>query len=765
MAFGATTKIAFITDGPVIDIEGGASPLETLIKNELHELTTGKSNVSFVDPEEYVGDWTRESVEALVAKALNDKKVDMVIANGIIASRVVIGYESLPKPVFISFLIEPSPDFVQSTGKGSGVKNLYYANLGSTFADDARIFKEIVPHKELTVLCGPSVRANGSMAEDFVKTAGSDGTRVKLKVIENTMESIDRLVLDSEAVLVLPMPQLSRIKMISLITKINERKIPSFAYVRGQYVEDGLMATYLPEHFIERIGRRTALNIRKVIEGEKPENLTTELEFERRVILNVGTAKMIGVAPSWSVMADATLINEDQVIDGTDILSLESAVKESLMANLKLLAQDKYTHAAHEELRLARSALRPKLYVGVQQNNFDADRAQAGAHKEHEVSGTSTFSTLLLSEQARSGITVAQNLHKASLYELDDLRLEIALRTAVSYLNLLKYVASENIRKEDLRLTAASLKRAKEMVAAGASRKNEEYRWESQLASSKSALYSSKAVVAQEKLFLNSLLNRELTQEFATAGADIKDVFIHGVDQELEKHINNSLAMARFSDYMVETAYDKSPLLKAISKNIDAQRRIYMAAKRSYHVPDISIYGGLNDVWSSSGEGGSGLIASSQDDLEWNGGIRLDIPLTTGGERDAEKRRAARVLEQLTFEYDQRKLDVALQVRQSLEAIRATRPIIELAKQSAEAASKNYELVNDAYNAGAISIIILIDAQAKKLVADQDAVSARYNHLIQVLETQRYAGFFTCLMSDAEYNRWLTGAKEWTKSK
>jgi outer membrane protein TolC len=166
-------------------------------------------------------------------------------------------------------------------------------------------------------------------------------------------------------------------------------------------------------------------------------------------------------------------------------------------------------------------------------------------------------------------------------------------------------------------------------------------------------------------------------------------------------------------------------------------------------------------VWQATGDGA--VLSAGGVDTEWTGGIRLDIPLFTGKERDSQKKQAQRILEQLTYEYDQAKLDVALTVRQSLEALRATRPTIRLSKEAAKAANNNYKLVSDAYNAGAVSIIVLIDAQAKKLSSDQAAVAALYDHLIQILITERSAGFFTFLMNDAEYNGWIDGFRKFVE--
>ena len=70
----------------------------------------------------------------------------------------------------------------------------------------------------------------------------------------------------------------------------------------------------------------------------------------------------------------------------------------------------------------------------------------------------------------------------------------------------------------------------------------------------------------------------------------------------------------------------------------------------------------------------------------------------------------------------------------------ASRASIALRKESAAAARRNLELVQDAYGRGAAPIIQLIDAQTQALVADQAAANAAYGFQIDVVELYRATG-------------------------
>ena len=74
---------------------------------------------------------------------------------------------------------------------------------------------------------------------------------------------------------------------------------------------------------------------------------------------------------------------------------------------------------------------------------------------------------------------------------------------------------------------------------------------------------------------------------------------------------------------------------------------------------------------------------------------------------------------------------------------------IKLSRDAADAASRNRELLTDAYSRGTVSILDLLDAQNAALVSEQRAANAVYDFLIDLIEAERAAGRFTLLM-DAE---------------
>ena len=71
------------------------------------------------------------------------------------------------------------------------------------------------------------------------------------------------------------------------------------------------------------------------------------------------------------------------------------------------------------------------------------------------------------------------------------------------------------------------------------------------------------------------------------------------------------------------------------------------------------------------------------------------------------------------------------------------------------AASRNYELVLDAYRQGTVTILDLLDAQTVALNANLDAANAVYVYLITLMEVQRSVGQFDFFLSASGRQTWF----------
>jgi putative tryptophan/tyrosine transport system substrate-binding protein len=90
-----------------------------------------------------------------------------------------------------------------------------------------------------------------------------------------------------------------RIQIVELAAK---SRLPA-TYTRPEYVEDGGLMTYGPS--INDLFRRAATYVDKIVKGAKPADLSIEQPTKLELVLNLKTAKQIGLTIPQSVLARA----------------------------------------------------------------------------------------------------------------------------------------------------------------------------------------------------------------------------------------------------------------------------------------------------------------------------------------------------------------------------------------------------------------------------------------------------------------------------
>ena len=213
-----------------------------------------------------------------------------------VASTYVARLEVLPKPVVAIFVIDPEvqgiPTAIDAQGERiSGVTNLSYVTYPSDIERNIRRLREITPFERLTLLTSeglvqavPELRANlltQVESLDVEVSAASVGTSVEA--------AIAAIPDDTDAVYVYPLIQLPSGDLERLIQALIERRLPSFSYWGRREVEQGLLASLYASEAFNRLGRRIALNVQRILFGEDAGSLPVDFERRIRLSLNVET--------------------------------------------------------------------------------------------------------------------------------------------------------------------------------------------------------------------------------------------------------------------------------------------------------------------------------------------------------------------------------------------------------------------------------------------------------------------------------------------
>ena len=184
---------------------------------------------------------------------------------------------------------------------------------------------------------------------------------------------------------------------------------------------------------------------------------------------------------------------------------------------------------------------------------------------------------------------------------------------------------------------------------------------------------------------------------------------------------------------------------------IAAQERQRTAAGRAFWMPTLSLQGGVDNVFSRDGAGSTaptlpgGVTLGAGPDLRWQFRVEASLPLFTGFRRTARRAQAGIDLDQLKVERARAAQAVEQRVRAALETAASSYAAIALTREASDAASRNYELVSDAYARGTISITALIDAQNAAENSAEGAANAVHDFLLDLMRVERAMGDFGVL--------------------
>lgn len=739
--------------------------IQAVFEEEILDLTRGTVGVEFPPSKRRIGDFSFSGIAAEIDTLMADPEVDLVMTVSPVASTYAGRLSAYPKPVVAAFVLDPVvqglPGETDSAGRlVSGVHNLSYVTFPAYVDEHIERLREIAPFDHLTFLTNEAIGdAVPELAANFLaRFEGSDLDVLNVPVGTSADDALGAIPEHTDAVYVYPLVQLRPEDFDQIVKTLIERGLPGFSFWGQEEVEMGLFASIFPGEAFDRLGRRVALNIQRILMGEDAGTLPVSFERRIRISLNVETARAIGIYPSWSVWTEVELVGDRQVQVERE-LTLARAVQEAVDANLDLMARATFVAARQENTRIARSALYPQLSISGAGQFIDTDRAasfSAGPQRLGTVSATVT--QLLYADSTLANIEIEDQLQLSRAQQLEELRLDIVGQTAVAYLDVLRAKRLELIQRDNLAVTRSNLELAQIRQTLGVARAAEVIRWEAQIANNRRDVIRAGADRNLAELQVNRLLSRPLEEPFRTVETDLNDPALQTSASRLSVYLDDPFSFDLFRSFMSSEALARSPELQQIDADIRGQERALTASQRSFWAPTVTFTGEVSGVGTGgAGSGGALGLSSSAipDALNWTTSVSATLPLFTGGSRRAERTQASLDLEELRLRRRSVALDVEQRVRSALHLAGASYAAIELAEAAADASERNLELVTDAYERGAAAIIDLLDAQNEALVAREVAASAVFDYLIDLMDVQRGVGRFDFFTSPAEYQEFI----------
>ena len=737
--------------------------LVEMIRQETTSLTRLQLAVSFPESKRLTADWSVEGIHSAIDQLLADPEVDLVLTLGIFATNDACRRRNLRKPVVAPFAIDIDAQSlpVASGPQGrptTGVANLNYLVIPASVIRDLEKLRELAGVSRIHVLADALLPV---AIPEIPMTVIARGRELGLElplvpVTDSADDALAAIPEDAQAVYITPLNRMPAAEFDRLVQGLIERRLPSFSLLGRQEVTLGVMAGLRPEADQRRLSRRIALNIQRILTGEDAGRLPVTLELAEKLVINMATATAIGVFPRFRVAMEAELIELPMGIE--QALTLSQAVREAVEANLSLAATDRRVAAGAQNVRLARSRLRPRLDLSAVGRVIDDDRAAAsfGSQAEHAVSGALSLSQVLYSDRLRAGVEIEQHLQRSLERERETLRLDVALDAADAFLNVLRAETLERIAEENRQLTESHLALARRREKVGFSGAADVYRWESRLATDRRLRIAAHAGVHATVVVLNRVLHRPLEELYVATPPTLADPELVTSSGRLDPYVDNAASFALFKEFNVGEGLSSSPELAAIDAAIDAASRAELAARRSFFAPDFGLSLDLEtDIWTAGAGTGGDFPFEPANGTDWSISFVATLPLFDGGARRAEVQQASEELSGLLLERDLVAESIELRIRAVLYDMTSTFPSLELAQEAATAAAKNLELVTASYSRGVVSVIDLIDAQNAALIAEAAAANAVYDFLLDLMELQRATNSFDFFRSAAGRDAWF----------
>jgi putative tryptophan/tyrosine transport system substrate-binding protein len=244
-----------------------------------------------------------------LANELVRQKVEVIVTSGPAARPAKTATDTIP--IVFNFSGDPvEAGFINSLarpgGNMTGVTQLAFELVGKRL----EILKEAVPGvSRVGVLASPLHAGEQRELRETQSTARGLGTALQHNQVKNTSEvsaAFDKIVKDkANALLVFPDP-VTNAHHMQIVEFAVKHRLPSM-FGRREPVDAGGLMSYGPN--LDELYRRIPVYVDKILKGAKPADLPVEQPTKFELVINLKTAKQIGltIPPSVLYRADKVI--------------------------------------------------------------------------------------------------------------------------------------------------------------------------------------------------------------------------------------------------------------------------------------------------------------------------------------------------------------------------------------------------------------------------------------------------------------------------
>ena len=244
-----------------------------------------------------VAELVKSQVDVLVTTATRE-----TVAAKRATSTIPIVMTLVPDPVALGVVAS----LARPGGNVTGLTNLV-PGLSQKYVE---LLREVTPSaSRFAVVAGLGGPASG-IRDDLQIAARQLGVTlafVQVNDPDNFDPSLARAKKNGAQGIVVPVDVVTYSNRRKLVALANKHRLPGIYWAR-EYVEDGGLMTYAASLY--EVGRRAAYFVDRILKGAKPAELPVEQPTKFELIINLKTAKALGLA-----IPPALLVRADQLIE------------------------------------------------------------------------------------------------------------------------------------------------------------------------------------------------------------------------------------------------------------------------------------------------------------------------------------------------------------------------------------------------------------------------------------------------------------------
>lgn len=743
-----TYEIGILSDNRTQEI----NPLLLQLENQIKAVVGEDAIINFSEQNILINNYDLQKAEANYTTLLQNN-TDIILAFGVMNSVVVGKQKTYPKPTILFGTINQDIASVDVTKKTSGINNFTYLIESESYKEDLQKLKELTNFKKVGIIIEQQLVDVLQLQKTFAPITNS--LNVDYKIIPfSSLSDITNNLTDIDAAYIAGGFFLKDDEVKELAQQLIARKIPSFTINGIDQVKAGIMATNQAEDNFDQFMRRVSLIIESYVNGTPLSELPVFIEYNSRLTVNYNTSELVEVPIKYSLINDTDFVGDFKNAISEKQYNLLTVIESVLEKNLSLQSLQKDIDLKNQDIKTAKSNYLPSLTAAASGTYVDPKLAEIsnGQNPEFSTTGNLTLQQTVFSESANANIDIQKNLQKAQQENYNVEELNTIFNASNAYFNALILKANAQIRLRNLGLTKRNLQLAEQNFDAGQSGKSDMLRFRSEMAQNTQSMVEAVNQLEQSFITLNQILNNPIATEIDVEDVELdKGIFKNYNYDQLTNLLDDPKLREPFIEFLIEEAQKNAPELKALGYNLDATERNIKLNGNGRFLPTVALQGQYNRTFSRSGVGSTfptGFPAAP--DGNYNVGLNVSIPIFNRNQTNINKQIAVIQKDQLEINRDNTKLSISANIRSSVLNLVNQISNIELSKVSEETAKESLDLSQTSYSNGAVNVVQLLDAQNNYLNAQLSRTNAVYNYLINVLQLERYLGYYFLLNSENE---------------